>query len=245
MRPGMTWSQPDSGGGGGAWGRPASVFGSQDPTGLQGWSRAPHGAYGLGSQGEEPLLPTVSPTSLPAAALDLAPGTVAAAPTCGPMVVGVERAVCPPAGLIPLPPLFPPLFATGPPPHSLHHTGMPALPTPTGIFGAEARGLTASAPLPTLPPIGALRDHLVLPPLSLPSPPPRRLSPPPPRRSLPPPPRAPPPPPRAPPQPPRAPPPPPRAPPPLWQQRRREQIPRSNTDNTEEKDPKGRPPERT
>jgi len=31
----------------------------------------------------------------------------------------------------------------------------------------------------------------------------------------------------------------------LWQQRRREQIPRSNTDNTEEKDPKGRPPERT
>ena len=32
---------------------------------------------------------------------------------------------------------------------------------------------------------------------------------------------------------------------PVWQQRRREQIPRSNTDNTEEKDPKGRPPERT
>ena len=32
---------------------------------------------------------------------------------------------------------------------------------------------------------------------------------------------------------------------PLWQQRRREQIPRGNTDNTEEKDPKGRPPERT
>ena len=31
----------------------------------------------------------------------------------------------------------------------------------------------------------------------------------------------------------------------LWQQRRREQIPRGNTDNTEEKDPKGRPPERT
>jgi len=32
---------------------------------------------------------------------------------------------------------------------------------------------------------------------------------------------------------------------PLWQQRRREQIPRGNTENTEEKDPKGRPPERT
>jgi len=31
----------------------------------------------------------------------------------------------------------------------------------------------------------------------------------------------------------------------VWQQRRREQIPRGNTDNTEEKDPKGRPPERT
>jgi len=31
----------------------------------------------------------------------------------------------------------------------------------------------------------------------------------------------------------------------LWQQRRREEIPCSNTDITEEKDPKGRPPERT
>jgi len=31
----------------------------------------------------------------------------------------------------------------------------------------------------------------------------------------------------------------------LWQQRRRVQIPCGNTDYTEEKDPKGRPPERT
>jgi len=31
----------------------------------------------------------------------------------------------------------------------------------------------------------------------------------------------------------------------VWQQRRRDQIPRGNTDNTEEKDPKGPPPERT
>jgi len=212
VRPGMTWSQPDSGGCGGAWGRPASVFGSQDPTGLQGWSRAPHGACGLGSQAEEPLQETIFPTWLPTAALDLAPGMVAAAPACRPLGVGVKRAVCPPPGLLPLPPLFPSLNATGPHPHLLRHTGIPALPGPTGTFGAEARVWTTCAPVPTLPPIGVLRDHLVLPPLSLPSPPPRRLSPPLTRRSLPSPRRSLTPPPLSPPPPPLSPSPPLRAP---------------------------------
>jgi len=216
----MAWSQPDCGAGRGAWGRPASVFGSQDPTGLPVWSQARHGVSGLGSQAEEPLRPTASPTSLPPVAPGLAPGMAAGASGGAALGALAEGTMWSPSVLLPLPPIFPPLSAAGPP-LAMNHTGIPAIPAPVEILGAAATGWHASAPAHTLPPIGVLRDHSVLPPLSLPSLPtllpssfPSTLppSPPPPPRSPPPPARSPPPTSPSPTPAPRSPPPPPRSP---------------------------------